>query len=130
MIEIPIVQPESGVEKFTILLDYLLFLKNSDNKSIVEHTSNDRIASHIEDVLDMMVYELYFKNDMETNGSISVLEFIIPIPLTEKMKSEDKSNIIKEFYLWFQKPENEIRQRMLLIETRSSHLIAEIRKSV
>lgn len=129
LIEIPIVQPESGVEKFTILLDYLLFLKNSDNKSIVEHTSNDRIASHIEDVLDMMVYELYFKNDMETNG-ISVLEFIIPIPLTEKMKSEDKSNIIKEFYLWFQKPENEIRQRMLLIETRSSHLIAEIRKSV
>src|SRR5690606_38728930 len=68
LVEIPIVQPESGIEKFTILLDYLLFLKNPDNKSIVEHTSNDRIASHIEDVLDMMVYELYFKNHMETNG--------------------------------------------------------------
>jgi adenine-specific DNA-methyltransferase len=129
LVEIPIVQPESGIEKFTILLDYLLFLKNPGNKSIVEHTSNDRIASHIEDVLDMMVYELYFKNHMETNG-ISVLEFIAPKPLTENIKSEDKADVVKEFYLWFQKPENEIRQRIILVETRSQHLIAEIRKLV
>ena len=129
LVEIPIVQPESGIEKFTILLDYLLFLKNPDNKSIVEHTSNDRIASHIEDVLDMMVYELYFKNHMETNG-ISVLEFIAPKPLTENIKSEDKADVVKEFYLWFQKPENPVRQRMLLIDTRSKDTLAVINKSL
>lgn len=129
LVEIPIMQPEYGIEKFTILLDYLLFLKNPDNKSIVEHTSNDRIASHIEDVLDMMVYELYFKNHMETNG-ISVLEFIAPKPLTENIKSGDKADVVKEFYLWFQKPENPVRQRMLLIDTRSKDTLAVINKSL
>ncbi len=123
------IMKSTNEKPFKILVDYLMFLTSKKSTSIIGHTSNDRIASHIEDVLDMMVYELYFKNHMKENG-LDVLQFINPEPI-ENIKDESKKvEIIKDFYLWYQKPENEVRQRILLVETRSKDILAVIRKSV
>jgi hypothetical protein len=115
-----------NIEPFERLVEYIIFLKS--NKNILNHTDNDSISSHIESILDMMVYELYFKKHMKEQG-LNVLEFIKTKPFNKETSPQQKSEIIKEFYEWFQEPENAVRQRMLLIETRSPDVLALINSS-
>lgn len=112
---------------FKIFVDYLLYLNNKKSEQIFTHTNNERVAAHLEDVLNMMVYELYFEEHMKEVG-IDVMQFI-----NEKLKTQNETDIakqIKDFYLWYQKPENPVRQRILLVETRSKDKIALINKSL
>jgi adenine-specific DNA-methyltransferase len=114
---------------FNTLVDYLLYLNDKETRQIFTHSANDRIASHIEDVLNMMVFELYFGEHMKKEG-IDVLQFIKPNPIEDLKNPKDKEEVIQNFYLWYQKPENPVRQRMLLVETRSKDIIAVINKSI
>jgi len=112
---------------FINLVDYLLYLNDRTEAQVVTHTSNERLASHLEEVLNMMVYELYFEQHMKENA-IDVLQFI-----NDNLKLKTEGSIakqIEDFYLWYQKPENPVRQRMQLIETRSSDIIALLNKSL
>lgn len=74
----------------------------------------------------MMVYELYFEKHMKENG-LNVLKFIKPESIQNIENEDEIREIIKRFYSWYQKPENEVRQRILLIETRSKDILAVIR---
>jgi adenine-specific DNA-methyltransferase len=125
LVYIPIIEPKE-TKPFVSLVDYILFLKS--NKDILSHTDNDSISSHIENILDMMVYELYFEKHMKEQG-LNVLEFINPKPFNKETNTQEKEEIIKHFYEWFQEPENAVRQRMLLIETRSPDVLALINSS-
>lgn len=111
------------------LVDYIIYLKNKELKQLFTHTSNERIASHIEDVLNMMVYELYFGEHMK-DAELDVFQFVNLKSMEDAKDEMERIEIIKEFYLWFQKPENPIRQRMLLIDTRSKSILSVINKSV
>jgi len=126
LVEIPLVQPKNDIDKFTILLDYLLYLKDDSNPQIVDHTTNDRIANHIIDVLDMMIYEIYFERDFKEND-LNVIQYINPIAVKD---SNETKEIILDFYKWYQKPENLVRQKILLIETRSEKLVSLINQLV
>jgi len=125
---VPDIEPKFQ-SSFVNLVDYLIYLNDKDSRQISTHTANDRIATHIEDVLNMMVYELYFEEHMKSEG-IDVLKFIAPKPIADLKNPKDKEEIIQNFYLWYQKPENPVRQRMLLVETRSKEIIAVINKSI
>ena len=107
------------------LIDYIIYLNDENSAQILTHTANERISSHIEDLLNMIVYELYFEAHMKEVG-IDVLQFINPEPLEN---SPIKEKVIGDFYLWYQMPENPVRQRILLVETRSKNIIALINKS-
>jgi adenine-specific DNA-methyltransferase len=51
--------------------------------------------------------------------------------LFDTLKSDkEKAEVIKEFYEWYQKPDNAVRQRMLLVDTRSKDIIGLINKSL
>ena len=126
--QIPIKKYESQFS-FATLVDYLLFLYDKGKEQVISHTTNDRVASHIEDVLNMMVYELFFEEHMKEVG-IDVIQFISPKPIAELTNEKDIEKVIQDFYLWYQKPENPVRQRMLLVETRSKDIIAVINKSI
>ena len=102
-----------------------LYQQNSNN--ILSHTDNTRIASHIEDILNMMVYELYFEEHMK-EVDLDVLQFVTPI--IENLQNLPIERQIKELYEWYQKPENAVRQRMMLIDTRSPDILAVIHKSM
>ena len=112
---------------FVILVDYLLHLYNKENPAILLHTENSRIASHLEDILNMMVYELYFEEHMK-EVDLDVLQFVTPI--LESLQNLPIEQQIKELYEWYQKPENAVRQRMMLIDTRSPDILAVIHKSI
>ena len=112
---------------FVILVDYLLHLYKKENPAILLHTENSRIASHLEDILNMMVYELYFEEHMK-EVDLDILQFVTPV--IENLQNLPIEQQIKELYEWYQKPENAVRQRMMLIDTRSPDILAVIHKSI
>lgn len=128
LLPIPVIELKEQTP-FITLVDYLLFLHNKANEPILSHTENSLIASHIEDVLNMMVYELYFEQHMKEVG-IDVLQFIHPKPIDNINNNTAKGEIMKDFYQWYQTPENPVRQRILLVDTRSADKIGLINKSV
>ena len=125
---IPTTTPEQQ-QKISVLVSYLLFLHDKNNPQLISHTSNKRIAVHIANILDMVVYELYFEEHMKEQ-KIDVIQYLTPSPLTDSMSNDEKSDIIREFYLWYQSSDNDIRQRILLIETRSPNIIYKINQGV
>ena len=125
---IPLVIPNS-VTNFETLVDYLLYLHNKETPQILSHTDNTHIASHFEDILNMMVYELYFEEHMKEVG-IDVLQFLNPKPIDSLKSDKEKAEAIQEFYEWYQKPDNAVRQRRLLVDIRSKDIIGLINKSV
>lgn len=112
---------------FEMLIDYLIFLNLNINEKANNFVSNEHIIQSFDDVINACVYELYFADHMKENG-IDVLQFVNEKLETIKEKSIEEQ--IKDFYLWYQKPENPVRQRMLLVETRSKDKIALINKSI
>ena len=113
--------------KFSIFSDFLMYLYQQNSNNILSHTDNTRVASHIEDILNMMVYELYFEEHMK-EVDLDVLQFVTPI--IENLQNLPIEQQIKELYEWYQKPENAVRQRMMLIDTRSPDILAVIHKSM
>ena len=98
------------------LVNFLLYLHDESNVNIFSHTSNLRIATHIEEIIDMVIYELYFEREMKENG-IDVISNWDAYSFNGITDSE----AIKDFYLWYQSSENTIRQKILLLETRSKN---------
>lgn len=105
------------------LVDYIVYLNDSGNSNILSHTSNKRISSHIEEIVDMVVYELYFEQHMKDN-QIDVISYLESYPWS--IKPIDISVNIKEFYYWYQQSDNPIRQHIMLLETRSKYLLYQI----
>lgn len=124
--EIPIKKPNEEQEALiNTLVDYLLYLYNPENEVLLKHTPNNRIASVVEGVLNMVVYELYFQLYMKTEG-LSVMQDLWPHPLAE---SKDKAETILKFYKWLQHPENKVRNKILALDIKSPDLLSRINSS-
>ncbi len=96
------------------LVDMLTFLYEKENTDIFEHTSNVRIISHIEDVVNMIVYELYFSEHMK-ESQIDVIKDL----LSYRFINTDTAKGVQDFYTWYQSSQNMVRQKLMLLETRS-----------
>jgi hypothetical protein len=105
------------------LVDYIVFLNDKSTPNILSHTSNDRIISHIMEIMDMVIYELYFEQHMK-DCQIDVISYLKSYPWDNMLI--DIARNIENFYLWYQQSDNLIRQRMMLLETRSKNLIYQI----
>lgn len=126
-IPIPEIVQKLIISAFENISDFVIYLLKNKENSILSHTDNARIASHLEDILNMMVYELYFEEHMK-EVNLDVLQFVTPV--IENLQKLPIEQQIKELYEWYQKPENAVRQRMMLIDTRSPDILAVIHKSV
>lgn len=118
---LPIVQmPPVGQIPFIILVDYLLFLKTlGKESSINEYVPNSHIVQLFEEVIDGMIYELYFKEDFEAAN----IEFIRyaerDFRSIEGIDDEsEKITIIHKSYQKLREKDNEIRNnlKLMLIE--------------
>lgn len=110
---------------FINVVDYLLYLHNNNSEQIFSHSTNDRLASNIEEVLNMMVFELYFEEHMKQND-LDVLQFIQPKPIDNLDNDTDKVEVIKNFYLWLQTADNKVRQRINSIDIKSPDILSVI----
>jgi len=133
IVNIPLVIPED-VTQFEILVDYLIFLNNRLQVAVNPYADNSSIAPVFEDVVNMMVYELYFKQHMQ-ELEIDVLQFIDtenhfkPIDTSDNADKKANAKIIGDCYNELQKQDNPIRNRILLSNIKSPDIIKRINAS-
>lgn len=117
-------------EDFTILEDIaecLLYLSRPDIPQLSYRISNDRLGYYMTKIMDMVVYELYFP-DYVKERELDVIRYMLQAPfMVTMMKEEDR---ILETYAWFQRPDNIIRQKIELLDTRSPELLYKIQTFV
>jgi len=117
--------PSNEVEaKFNLMVDYILFIKKQ-KAPILEKVSNETISRIFEDVVDQMVYELYFEDHM-MEQKIDVMQFINFEDITKLSSESDRVNLIQKKYYEFNQKDNELRNRLLLSYTRSPDIIKRI----
>lgn len=114
---IPLLSEEKR-KPFEALADYLILLNDPNTPSIMEHASNEMISQQLEEVLNMMVYELYFEEHMKEK-EIDILQFVNFPDISKMQNFEEKRDAIQKNYYWLKEKDNPIRNRILVSESRS-----------
>ncbi|MCK9452946.1 MAG: Eco57I restriction-modification methylase domain-containing protein [Bacteroidales bacterium] len=109
---------EANEKKFDCLVDYILFIKKSP-QNIMENISNELLSSVFEEIIDFMVYELYFEKHTKDN-EIDVLKFVDFEDISQLESFEEKRDVIQKAYYKLKEKDNPIRNRILVSESRSS----------
>ncbi|MBK9798528.1 MAG: Eco57I restriction-modification methylase domain-containing protein [Bacteroidetes bacterium] len=128
---IPKISDENINEKIETVSNYLIFLNDTTQPPANSFTDNTSIAPVFEDVANMMVYELYFKQHMQ-ELEIDVLQFIDTIEHFKQIDTSDNANkeanakIIGDCYKWLQGQDNPIRNRIILSNIKSKDIIRRI----
>lgn len=117
-------QTSKGEKLVERLTDFLLYLYDKNNADIFTHTSNERLATHIEEIIDMIFYELYFEQHMKDNQ----IDVIADLNRYDWSGISDAATI-EAFYKWYQKSENMVRQKIMLLDTRSNNFIYQIHRT-
>lgn len=82
------------------------------------------MATHIEEIIDMIFYELYFEQHMKDN-QIDVIADLNNYDWSDK----SDATTIEAFYKWYQQSENMVRQKIMLLDTRSNNFIYQIHRT-
>jgi len=106
------------------IVDLILYLKSNDTLPVSPIIDNEAIASYFEKVIDACVYELYFEEEIKSLR-LDVLE-IITISI-EKIKPLSIEKQVFHLFDEWSNYKDEIRNRMILQETRSESISQIIR---
>jgi len=110
--------PSDEVEaKFNLIVDYILFIKKSKD-ALFQSVTNEHVSAIFENLVDMMVYELYFEEEMKAK-EIDVLQFVTEKAFPDITQAEDPKAIIQKVYYELQQKDNPIRNRILVASSRS-----------
>lgn len=119
MDQIPIPELEEEARKpYETLAEYLIYLNDPKQASVLEKVSNEAVSHVFEDLVNMMVYELYFEEEMKAK-EIDVLQFVTEKAFPDISKIEDKKAVIQKVYYELQQKDNPIRNRILVASSRS-----------
>ncbi len=127
--EFPI--PEVSIQTqipFIALADYILFLKKLPVENpINEFVPNNHIVQLFEEVIDAMVYELYFEEDFKKAG-IEFMKYAQRDFLSIEVKGEKEAMaIIEKAYQTLREKDNEIRNNLKLMDIKLADLIMPIK---
>ena len=123
---------------FEVLVDYIMFLKTLE-EPVNEYVSNQHIVKSFEEVLDAMVYELYFKDEFEgkciqfekEKGYIKFIEYAKEDYTSIEGLDETKSvEMITHSYQKLKEPYNKIRNNLILLPIHFKELIKPIMESL
>ena len=114
ILNIPIKKIED-TKPFEILVDYIRFLKSIPKENRVdEYSSNEHIIQFLEDILDGLIFEIYFEKDLYSKDIKFIEHLQNLIPLIEKSESE-KKEIISNIYITLNETKNPIRNNLMLL---------------
>lgn len=113
---------------FKILTNYILTINRiGEKKPINDFVPNSHIVQLFEEVIDALVYELYFEEDFKNAG----IEFIKyaqrDFKSIEGKGEKEAMDIIHNAYQTIREKNNEIRQNLKLMDTRLADLIMPIK---
>jgi len=135
---LPKIENIEDTKPFEILVDYIMLLKTLD-EPINEYVPNSHIVNKFEEVIDAMVYELYFKEEFENtlirfekeSGYIKFIEYAKKDYASIEGLDKDKSiEIIHQSYQTLREPYNKIRNNLILIDIHFRELIIPIKDSL
>jgi len=104
--------PQSEQKPFEILVDYILWLNTTGKPQASKFVSNKNIVPFFEEIINMMVYELYFADEMKAK-EINVLQFAKFREISNIESDLEKAKIIAEAFDNYTKPDNPIRNRAI-----------------
>ena len=129
LLPIPRIRDANILKKFEVLVIYMIYLNDVTKPPVNPYTDNVSIASVFEDVVNMMVYELYFEEHMKQE-EIDVLQFVNESTFPHLVNDEhENAELIGKVYKWLQEQENPIRNRVILSNIRSKDIIRRINSS-
>ncbi|GMQ25716.1 hypothetical protein Aoki45_23980 [Algoriphagus sp. oki45] len=113
---------------FNRLVDYILFLtKRGEKVTINDFVPNSHIVQLFEEVIDAMVYELYFEEDFKKAGIEFMKYAQRDFKSIEGKGKKEAIEIIHKAYQTLREKNNEIRQNLKLMDTRLADLIMPIK---
>lgn len=117
--QLPIPELEETERKpFETLSEYLIYLNDPKQEPVLEKVSNEAVSQVFEDLVNMMVYELYFGEEMKTK-EIDVLQFVTEKAFPDITEAKDKKAVIQKVYYELQQKDNAVRNRILVASSRS-----------
>jgi hypothetical protein len=117
--QLPIPELEEEARKpYETIAEYLIYLNDPKQESVLEKVSNEAVSQVFEDLVNMMVYELYFEDEMKAK-EIDLLAFVTENAFPDITQAEDPKAIIQKVYYELQQKDNPIRNRILVSSSRS-----------
>jgi hypothetical protein len=100
-------------EKFATIVDYILFLKSSEfNKN-----ENKLMPTYFEQIIDGMVYELYFPELLKKHNR-EIIQYLGELPeFSDKMNDELKMKICKEVFNRLNDKEHPVRVNLFYMNS-------------
>lgn len=111
---------------FEALVDYIL-LAYTTKKSINEHVSNNHVIQLFEEVIDALVYELYFDEDFKKAGIEFMRYAQRDFKSIEGKGEKEAIAIIEKAYQTLREKDNEIRNNLKLMDIKLADLIMPIK---
>lgn len=106
--QLPIAESKNQ-QAFVSIVDFILSM-NSNESIIHQSISNNLIIKQLEDIIDGMVLEVYFEEEVKTK-KVNIIELVEKE--LEKAKSKETTESIYNFYKSVSHPDSEIRNRIL-----------------
>jgi len=119
-----------NIDTFSIISEYIEFLKNDlSEKGINEYVPNNHIAETFEEVIDAMVFELYFPDDFK-KANINFIEYAErDFRSIEGLEDSDKKEVIHQAYQTLREKHNEIRNNLKLMDIRLADIVMPIKNA-
>ena len=126
--KLPILETKTNQKPFENLVDYILFLKETDAaEQVNEYVPNSHLVEQFEEVIDALVYELYFEEDFR-RASIEFLKYATrDFPPIENLPRTEKIKTIHAAYQTLRQKDGEIRNNLKLMDIRLADLIMPIK---
>lgn len=125
--KIPIKIIDSNNQKAFIFFAKSIQFLNTHRKPINEYVPNSHIVQLFEEVIDALVYELYFEEDFIKVGIFFIKYAKRYFESVEGKSEQEKIEIINSAYQKLREKDNEIRQNLKLMDTRLVGLIMPIK---
>jgi len=127
ILNIPIFKPES-TEIFSVLVDYIIAIKQQEDNQINPHVPNSHITQLFEEVIDAMVMELYFEEDFKNAGIEFIKYAVRDFKSIEHVETEEeKIEVIHEVYQKLRQKDNEIRNNLKLMDIKLADIVMPIK---
>ena len=121
--------PEKAINKsLATISNQVIFAANlSVEKAINQHVPNNHIVQAFEEVINAMVYELYFEKDFRDAG-IEFIKFVErDFESIEDKDENQKIEIVHNAYQKLREKDNEIRNNLKLMDIKLSDLVGPIK---
>lgn len=121
LLEIPLIKDESKYNLFNCLVDFIIFSISKQIDSLI-----------IEQILDSLVFNLYFPEHMQER-EIDVMQFVerdveevMQGREFDSLSTEEKENVIEKLHQTWSNPDNEVLKRINLFKEKSPDILKPI----